>query len=165
MGVGYTYIYLYLCFMYIYNIYMLYASIQTHYLHGRLHMASSFVWIESFTAVHLTSYFQKTGNQNKRSCELDFELSVKQHSIRARFLSLARNKLRLCSANHRAGYFSNLACDWLSIVWAYSEQETENGPRWALSSTSKENLVWCAIHQFDIPLYRSFLQQSSQQLE
>ena len=44
------------------------------------------------------------------------------------FLSLARSKLRLCSANHRAGYFSNLACDWLSIVWAYSEQETENGP-------------------------------------
>ena len=44
------------------------------------------------------------------------------------FLSLARSKLRLCSANHRAGYFSNLACDWLSIVWAYSEQETETGP-------------------------------------
>ena len=44
------------------------------------------------------------------------------------FLSLAWSKLRLCSANHRAGYFSNLACDWLSIVWAYSEQETENGP-------------------------------------
>ena len=37
-------------------------------------------------------------------------------------------KLMLCLANHRAGYFSNLACDWLSIVWAYSEQETENGP-------------------------------------
>ena len=52
------------------------------------------------------------------------------HTItRARFLSLAWSKLRLCSANHRAGYFSNLACDWLSIVWAYSEQETENGPR------------------------------------
>ena len=40
-----------------------------------------------------------------------------------------QSKLRLCSGNHRAGYFSNLACDWLSIVWAYSEQETENGPR------------------------------------
>ena len=48
---------------------------------------------------------------------------------RARFLPLARSKLRLCSANHRAGYFSNPTCDWLSIVWAYSEQETENGPR------------------------------------
>ena len=52
---------------------------------------------------------------------------------RARFLSLAQSKLRLCSANHRAG---NLACDWLSIVWAYSEQETENGPR-----TFRENHV------------------------
>ena len=48
---------------------------------------------------------------------------------RACFLSLAQSKLRLWSANHRAGYFSNLACDWLSIVWAYSELETENGPR------------------------------------
>ena len=56
---------------------------------------------------------------------------------RARFLSLARGKLRLCSANHRAGYFSNLACDWLSIVWAYSEQETENGPRFCRRHTSK----------------------------
>ena len=47
----------------------------------------------------------------------------------ARFLSLAWSKLRLWSANHRADYFSNLACDWLSIVWAYSEQETEKtGP-------------------------------------
>ena len=46
----------------------------------------------------------------------------------AHFLSLARSRLRLCSANHRAGYLSNLACDWLSIVWAYSEQETESGP-------------------------------------
>ena len=47
----------------------------------------------------------------------------------ARFLSLAQSKLRLCSANHRAGYFSNLACDWLSRVWVYSKQETENEPR------------------------------------
>ena len=53
--------------------------------------------------------------------------------IRARFLSLVRSKIRLCSANHRAGYFSNLACDWLSIVWAYSGQETENGPWWCHS--------------------------------
>ena len=48
---------------------------------------------------------------------------------RVRFLSLARSKLRLCSANHRPGYWSNLPCDWPSTAWAYSEQETENGPR------------------------------------
>ena len=52
--------------------------------------------------------------------------------IRAHFLSFTQSELRLCSANHRAGYFSNLACDWLSIVWAYSEQETENGPWWCI---------------------------------
>ena len=49
--------------------------------------------------------------------------------IRARFLFLAWSKLRLCSANHRPGYWSNLPCDWQSTAWGYSEQETENGPR------------------------------------
>ena len=56
----------------------------------------------------------------------------------ARFLSLARSKLRLCSANHRPGYWSNLPCDWPSTDWAYSEKETENGPcicseHWAIA--------------------------------
>ena len=38
------------------------------------------------------------------------------------------NKNLKPETSHRAGYFSNLACDRLSIVWAYSEQQTENGP-------------------------------------
>ena len=68
----------------------------------------------------------------------------------ARFLSLARSKLRLCSANHRAGYFSNLACDWLSIVWAYSGQETENGPWSALllviaCSWQHQAIIWASV--------------------
>ena len=42
-------------------------------------------------------------------------------NIWARFLSLAQSKLRLCSANHRPGYWSNLTCDWPSTVWAYAE--------------------------------------------
>ena len=75
----------------------------------------------------------------------------------ARFLSIAWSKLRLCSANHRAGYFSNLACDWLSIVWAYSEQETEKGPwsdevrRWvggypSVVTVVMEWLIHCLCH-------------------
>ena len=44
------------------------------------------------------------------------------------FLSLGLSKLRLCSANHRPGYWSNQPCDWPSTAWAYSEQETENRP-------------------------------------
>ena len=68
--------------------------------------------------------------------------------IWGRFLSLVWSKFRPCSANHRAGYFHNLACDWLSIVWAYSEQETENGHRcpllglqsWYPSSLSSDQL-------------------------
>ena len=38
--------------------------------------------------------------------------------IWAHFLSLARSKLRLYSANHRPGYWSNLPCDWPSTAWA-----------------------------------------------
>ena len=56
------------------------------------------------------------------------------------FLSLTLSKLRLSLANHRAGYVSNLACDWLSIVWAYSEQETENGP-WSLWRYQQSNVM------------------------
>ena len=37
-------------------------------------------------------------------------------------------KLRLCSANHRPGYWSNMPCDWPSTARAYSEQETDNRP-------------------------------------
>ena len=62
-------------------------------------------------------------------CMVSCCISPCYSDTRAHFLSLAPSKLRLCSANRRAGYFSNLACDWLSIVWAYSEQERENGPR------------------------------------
>ena len=40
-----------------------------------------------------------------------------------RSLSLAQSKLRLCSANHRPGYWSNPPCDWPSTVWDYSEWE------------------------------------------
>ena len=50
-------------------------------------------------------------------------------ALRDGFLSIARSKLKLCSANHRPGYWSNLPCDWPSTAWAYSEQETENRPR------------------------------------
>ena len=53
---------------------------------------------------------------------------VKPELTWARFLCRARSKLRLCSANHRPGYWSNLPCDWPSTAWAYSEQETDNGP-------------------------------------
>ena len=56
---------------------------------------------------------------------LIFEITI---GTWARFLSLARSKLRLCSANHRPGYWNNLPCDWPSTAWAYSQQETENGP-------------------------------------
>ena len=45
-----------------------------------------------------------------------------------RFLYLSHSKRRLCPANHRPSYWSNLPCDWLSTVLAYSEQKTENGP-------------------------------------
>ena len=53
----------------------------------------------------------------------------------ARYQSLAQSKLRLCSANHRPGYWSDLPWDWPSTAWAYSEQETENGA-WYFSTNA-----------------------------
>ena len=44
------------------------------------------------------------------------------------FVQYPNNTLPLCLANHRPGYWSNLPCDWPSTAWAYSVQETENGP-------------------------------------
>ena len=66
---------------------------------------------------------------------------------RAHFLSLARSKPRLCSANHRPGYWSNLPCDWPNTAWAYSEQETENGPgipRIITAIPCVTRLIWCS---------------------
>ena len=60
---------------------------------------------------------------------------------RARFLSLTGSKLRLCSANHRPGYWSNLPCYWPNTAWAYSEQETENGPRSPLLFITPQNFI------------------------
>ena len=79
--------------------------------------------------IKMTSYqYRKSHFGDKtvvRSCNLNKGISYtgKMTSLywitpRARFLSLTQSKLRLCSANHRAGYFSNLACDWLSTGWA-----------------------------------------------
>ena len=62
--------------------------------------------------------------------------------IKARFLSLARSKLRLCSANNRAGYLSNLACDWLSIVWAYRLQARDRKPWWNGEPTTGVEWKW-----------------------
>ena len=56
--------------------------------------------------------------------------------------SLCLKQLKLCLANRRAGYFSSLACDWLSTDWAYSEKETEMGP------DSIIVLLWCFMSVF-----------------
>ena len=53
-----------------------------------------------------------------------FDNQLRKTRIRAHFLSLARCKLRLCSANHMLGYWSNKPFDWPSTACAYSEQET-----------------------------------------
>ena len=61
-------------------------------------------------------------------------------------LSLTPSKLRICSANHRTGYFSNLACDWMSIVWANSEQEIENRPWfWHTSTHHYDDVIMGAL--------------------
>ena len=56
--------------------------------------------------------------------------AVSETETRARFMSLAQSKLRLCSANHRAGYFSNLACGWLSLLRASDRKTFACGQFW-----------------------------------
>ena len=36
----------------------------------------------------------------------------------------AQSKLRPCSAYHKPGYFGNLACDWLSIIWTCNKHRS-----------------------------------------
>ena len=66
-------------------------------------------------------------------------VAIVMNTLWACFLSLAWSKIRLCLP----GYFSNLACDWLGIVWAYSEQGTENGP-------------WCPLTYVELIHWRQF---------
>ena len=82
-------------------------------------------------------YISSSIELSNRGIVANFIISIHRYVIsyerllyetRTCFLLNAQSKVRLCSANHRAGYFSNLACDWLSIAWAYSEQDTENRP-------------------------------------
>ena len=81
--------------------------------------------------------------------------TVAHLKIWACFLSLARSKLRLHSANHRPGYWSNLSCDWPRRACAYSEQKTENKPwfcfylngsAWSVDQGSNKNLF--PVHNF-----------------
>ena len=77
-----------------------------------------------------------------------------QYSVWARFLVVAQSKLRLCSPNHRPGYWSNLPCDWPSTAWAYSEQETENGPWCNYSSMPLiAVLAWYRVPSDPVPGY------------
>ena len=66
---------------------------------------------------------------NKLCGQLRTFSALKRKMGSGRFLSLARGKRELYSANHRPGYWSNLPCDWPSTAWADSKQETENGIR------------------------------------
>ena len=59
----------------------------------------------------------------------------------ARLLSVAGCKLRLCQANHRSGYWSNLLCDWPGTAGAYSEQETKP-PLYNISEADNSDYRW-----------------------
>ena len=82
-----------------------------------------FLW-----SVQLSKQFcGEAGDLRRNRAYYDVTVMLKLFPTRlywARFLSLARSKLSLCSANHRPGYWSNLPCGWPSTAWVYSEQET-----------------------------------------
>ena len=76
---------------------------------------------ELFDILFPPSYFLNMRIKEDAACHDKTMVSQFPYVTRARFLSLALSKLRLCSANHRPGYWSNLPCDWSSTAWAYSE--------------------------------------------
>ena len=81
--------------------------LQSH-IYTQIHYSYSTIYPKSYNPIFL---LQKSTLQTYTPTVL-----YTHRFIRARFLFLAWSKLRLCSANHKEGYFSNLACDWLSIV-------------------------------------------------
>ena len=87
---------------------------------------------DSLTPYHFCSHCASRGSRSSTDTMMTAKICEAQHGwinfIWACFLSLAPNKLRLCSANHRPCYWSNLPCDWTSTAWAYSEQQTEIRP-------------------------------------
>ena len=90
----------------------------------------------------------QNGHQDLTTSECFVSRGVVYHLLQntpwVRFLWHVRNKPRLCSANHRPGYWSNLPCDWPSTAWVYSEGETENG---SLGCSSH----WCPYFLHKIP--------------
>ena len=100
-----------------------------------------FLW-----SVQLSKQFcGEAGDLRRNRAHYDVTVMLKLFPTRlywARFLSLARSKLSLCSANHRPGYWSNLPCGWPSTAWVYSEQETEKGP-------------WCVTGNHTVPEYEA----------
>ena len=53
--------------------------------------------------------------------------------------------LRLCSANHRPGYWSNLPCDWPSTACAYSKKGTETKPWQCRKSEHHQPQYWLRL--------------------
>ena len=83
--------------------------------------------------------------------DVNDEVVVKKHSG-SHFRPLAPSKLRLCPANYRPGYLSNLISDGPNTAWAYSEQETENGPRllhWYLGNANFVLMIYDLIDYID----------------
>ena len=66
------------------------------------------------------------------------------------FCLLLEVKHSLCSANHRAGYFSNLACDWLSsLSLLRARQKTGHGRRFILKQAPGSAALTTNHHKQD----------------
>ena len=73
-------------------------------------------------------------------------LSVLQTMSRARFLSLAWSKLRLCSVNHRAGYFQSECGEFFALFCM--ENNVENSPHYGWDAENWE--CWDVPHVISV---------------
>ena len=119
-----------------------------------IHSRAPYSWCATYICIALIKRKTKTFERGREVGSF-LHITVCLHGSKQHcYLSLAQSKLRQCLANHRAGYFSNLVCDWLSMVWAYSEQETENGPRYAHQHWSREWMShYTHIKLWDVNIY------------
>ena len=118
-------------------------NVQYKVLHASLHVSR--LWLNMISCHFLISWLHSARNlRNKRQWNLkrNWCIFIQECIWKCRHRNggnlgpfpvsgSARSNLRLCSANHRPGYWSNLPCDWPCTTWAFSEQERENGP-WSL---------------------------------
>ena len=86
----------------------------------------------------IISRFILSNNHFQLGPDIIWLINNQWYQIWAHFLSFAGSKLRLCSANHRPGYWSNPPCDWPTVGPGLQDRQ---------ASSFKESIDLAANHK------------------